>query len=352
LPALRLADARAEGVAAERMTSTAQAPGVDASSPVHEQEALLLAELLRTSRLSLLYAEDGTDKTALLRLGLIPRLCRRAGDRLVPAPLRGAGVVVPFPDRRSRSSTRRREIVVYVDCSDESPLAALREALYKAVAADPTDRLHVGARPREILEDLGRRFDAHLIVLLDRFEALSAYSSDEPIDQFAGELAEAINQPRLPANFLIALAEDAKPQLAGLRSRISGFDDSVLKLTPPRDFSTAAEATWRGEAAAPAALQTLPVLSEILTVPERAPMPGTPVVPGSMSREPAKKKVKRPPPPRVEIRTEDVYAMIETTLSRIVMRAMAAASEQDPRQSWRSNGNAFVPRQRIRTEKF
>ena len=194
----------------QRVTSTAQAPGVDASYQAHEQEALLLVELLRSSRLSLLYAEPGTDKTALLRFGLIPLLCRRAGDRVVPAVVRASGVVVPFPDRRSRSSARaskrRREIVVYFDGWSESPLAALREALYEAVAADQTDRLQSNARLSGILEDLSRRFDAHLIVLLDRFEGLRQASSDDAaIDQFANELAEAINQPQLPANFLIAL---------------------------------------------------------------------------------------------------------------------------------------------------
>ena len=44
------------------MTSTAQAPGLDPAYPAHEQEALLLAALVRNSRLSLLYGEAGSDK--------------------------------------------------------------------------------------------------------------------------------------------------------------------------------------------------------------------------------------------------------------------------------------------------
>jgi hypothetical protein len=303
------------------VTSTAQAPGVDPSYPAHEQEALLLVELLRSSRLSLLYAEPGSDKTALLRFGLIPLLCRRAGDRIVPAAVRTSGVVVPFPDRRSRpsprSSKRRREIVVYVDCRSESPLAALREALYEAVAADPTDRLQVNPRLSGILDDLSRRFDAHLIVLLDRFEDLLEASSNEPIDQFANELAEAINQPQLPANFLIALAEEAKPRLAGLRSRIPGFDDSSLKLAPPRDFRQAVAPPSRQAPSVPAAVEPLPVLTETVIVPEGDPMPAVPTVHASMVQAPAKKKVKHPPLPRVEIKTEDVYAMIDAALARI-----------------------------------
>ena len=147
------------------MTSTAQVPSVEHSYPAHEQEALLLVELLRSSRLSLLYAQARSDKTAFLRQGLTPLLGRRAGDRLVPGAVRASGVVVPFPDRRSRSSARsskrRREIVVYFDDWTDTPVAALREALYGAVGADPADRAKTNARLGGVLEDLSLRFDSH-----------------------------------------------------------------------------------------------------------------------------------------------------------------------------------------------
>ena len=312
-------------MAAERVTSTAQARGVDPSYRAHEQEALLLAELLRNTRLSLLYAEAGTDKTEFLKFGLLPMLSRRAADRLVAAPAQPSGVVIPFLDRRSRatagSSRRRREIVAYVDCSAESPLAALRQALYQAAAADRADWAQANTRLRDILGDLGGRLDAHLIVLLDRYDELTPSSSDESSERFARELAEAINQPRISASFLIALAEDAKPRLEALRRRIPGFDDSSLKLTPERN--PAATPAWRPEPAPSAAVGALPVLTETLTVSEGGPSPALRVE-ESPSRVPAKKKVKRPPPPRVEVKTEDVYAMIEAALSRIAVRAGAS----------------------------
>src|SRR5688572_5677878 len=101
------------------MTAIAQEVCIDPTRQANEQEALLLVELLRSSRLSLLYADVGSDKTGLLRNGLIPLLCRRAGDRLGRAAFRPSGVVVPFPDRRGRSSAYpckpRRQIVVYFD---------------------------------------------------------------------------------------------------------------------------------------------------------------------------------------------------------------------------------------------
>jgi hypothetical protein len=203
----------------------------------------------------------------------------------------------------------------------------LREALYEAVAADPTDRLQANARLSGVLDDLSRRFDAHLIVLLDRFEDLLEASLDEPLDQFANELAEAINQPLLPANFLIALAEEARPRLAGLRSRIPGFDDSSLKLAPPRDFRQGVAPAWREELAAPPAVEALPVLT--VTVPEGDPMAAVPVAHASVIHAPAKKKVKHPPLPRVEIRTEDVYAMIDAALARIAAGMAVGPSDRD-----------------------
>ena len=343
-----------QALAAERVTSTAQAPSAVSSYRAHEPEAQLLAELLRSTRLSLLYAEAGTDKTALLRFGLIPRLSRRAGDRLVPPSVRTSGVVVPFPDRRSRSSAsaskRRRELVVYVDCSDRSPLGAVHEALSESVALDRTIWLQSNARLGELLEDVGRRFESHLIVLLDRFEDLPADSPHECLDQFASELAEAIRQPRLAASFLIAIEEDAKPRLAALRSRIPGFDDSSLRLTPAREFSQGATPAWPPAPADPAGIEALPILSEVLSLPEGAPMPGAPVVAKSTTRVPGKKKVKRAPLPRVEIRTEDVYAMIETALSRIVSKDVTGSPEGLDLP--RSDGNDLAPQRQANERAF
>jgi len=228
-------------------------------------------------------------------------------------------VVVPFPDRRSRSSKRRREIVVYLDDWTDTPLAALRKSLCCAFGADQADQAKTNARLGAVLEDLSQRFDCHFIVLLDRFEDLLQAPSDEAaIARFVNELAEAINQPQLAANFLIALAEEAKPRLAGLRTRIPGFDDSSLKLSPPRDFDTVRAPVRHQEPAGPTVVEALPVLNQTVTVSDRVPVPAPPAGLGSMIQAPAKRKFKQPPF-RLEIRTEDVYAMIESSLARIAM---------------------------------
>ena len=55
----------------------------------------------------------------------------------------------------------------------------------------------------------------------------------------------------------------------------------------------------------------------------------TPVVPDSTSRVPGKKKVKHPPLPRVEVKTEDVYAMIDASLTRITAGLAVGTSDRE-----------------------
>ena len=307
------------------MTSKAHASDFERSGQPHDQEARLLVQLLRTSRLALLYAEDGANKTALLRQELMPLLGRRAND-VVPAVVRTSGVVVPFPDRRGRpslrSSKRKREMVVHFDDWTETPLKGLRDAVHLATATGPGEQLAPSMWLSEVLDDLGRRLDAHLIILLDRFEDFLRVPTQGPgHTQFVKELAEAISLPEMPASFLIALDEEARPLLARLQASIPGIDDFSLKLARPRAFKAPAAPRIVASAEAPkptppVALDALPVLTEALVTPTALPTP----IPTSRadSTVQARRRLKaKSPLPRPEVRSEDVYAMIEEALSRI-----------------------------------
>lgn len=286
----------------------------------------MLAQLLRTSRLALLFGETGSDKTALLKSGLMPLLRRRAGDTAGPVAARESGVVVPFPDRRRRASARtakrRREFVVYFDDWAETPLESLKARIHLAAATDPAEVHAMPERLSEILALLGRRLEADFIILLDRFEAfLQAPSGREDITQFANELTEAINQEQLPANFLIALDEEARPRLAALRAGIPGFDDFSLKLTcaPGSRPAGAPPPSPAAAIAVHAAPASQPVLTEVSTAPTNLATPNPVAGAVRPNPRPRKPKEKREPPPRVVVRTEDVYALIETTLARVAV---------------------------------
>ena len=313
------------------MTSTAQASTPDPACHAYDREAHLLAELLRSSRLSLLYAEPGADKTSVLRLALMPLLGRRNGDQSAPAAVRASGVVVPFLDRRgrspSRAARRRRELVVYCSEWGESPVAALRASIERAVTPDRTATTERPARLGEMLEHLSPRVDASFIVLLDRFEdVLRGPAPRSSVAQLVDELAEAVQDPQLPANFLIAVADDAAPGLAGLRARIPGFDDFSLRLATPKGFDPGATSARTSEAP-PTAIDLLPILTETLIVSDGEPAPPPRSDLASKAPEP-KKKVKRTAPPRVPVVVADVYAMIETELSRIALHTAAEARPQ------------------------
>ena len=62
-------------------------------------EAQMLVELLRLSRLTVLYGAEGAGKTTLLKTNVLPLLRGRAPDNRPPQDGKPR-VVVPFPDRR------------------------------------------------------------------------------------------------------------------------------------------------------------------------------------------------------------------------------------------------------------
>lgn len=316
--------------------ATAPAPAFESSGPAHDHEARLLSDVLRSSRLALLFGEAGSDKTAFLKNGLMPVLHRRASDRLTPPAARETGVVVPFADRRRRSpapaSKRRLEVVVYFDGWGDAPLAALQASIHQAAGRSPAAPAQVPPHLSETLAALSGQLDASFIILLDRFEEFLQSPADrEDIVRFTNELVDAVTQVRLPANFLISLNEQARPRLASLRGRIPGFDDYSLKLPQPpglRPTSSSAHVPALPETAPVAAV---PTLSEAVALPIVAPTaPAETALAAAASRTAAQPKLKLPAPPRPPVTTEQVYALIEATLAHTATPVGPPRSPADP----------------------
>ena len=314
------------------VTSTESSSVSDGLLQAHDQEARLLAELLRTSRLALLFGQVGADKTALLQHDLMPLMRRRTVDQATSALVRETRVVVPFQERRSRdaihASKHKREIIVYFDDWTDAPLAALQTRIHQAAAVPaPTHTAHP-ASLRDTLNALTGRLNATIIILLDRFEQLLKTPTDRPGSaEFTDELVEAINEESLAANFLIALDDEARPKLASLRSRIPGFDDFSLTLAGLPTRTPVAPAGQLLAPPCPVAIGILPVLNEAVS--DRGPV----VTPPSMSLAAASKrptatkpKAKLPPPSRAVVKTDDVYALIQVTLARTATQGMAESA--------------------------
>lgn len=291
----------------------------DAINPRLAQEARLLVALLRSARLALLFGEPGSEKSAFLQSSLLPLLQRRAEDQPVPAPVRETGVVVPFPDRRARSGSARpkREVVVLFDDWSGVPLPALRASLRQAAASN-APAVPAAAPPlSDDIRTLSERFDIHFIVILDRFEEfLRLPAQREGATEFSDALVEALNASTLPANFLLSMDEAARPALGNLRRRIPGFDDFSLKLP-----------------GAVVAAKPPPIPAPPAAAPIAAPAGhATP----QARAEPTPPVIKPPTPVRAPIKTQDVYAFIENTLSH-------TASDNDCEPFLGSQPGALVP---------
>jgi hypothetical protein len=100
-----------------------------------------------------------------------------------------------------------------------------------AAGAEAAEHVLVRIPLADELDALGSELDASFIILLDRCEEfLCASTPNIGIAELVDELVGAINRPGLPANFLMALDEFARPRLADLRGRIPGIDDFSLRL--------------------------------------------------------------------------------------------------------------------------
>jgi len=320
------------------VTSSAPSPEIDLSWQMREREARLLAELMRTSRLTVLYGETGPGRTALLTDGVVPLLRRRESDTVGKTP-REARVVIPFPDRRSRQSGRHSarlaELVVFCDTWSGEPLSGLRKCILEATPTRAAAIELSGAGLADMLDALGKRHDLQFLIVLDRFEELVGL--DVAInDPFIHEFCEAVNRVGLCANFLLSLSDDAKPRLEGLRRRIQGFDDFSVRLL-----------RWNSVVEHPPVLDNVKLVDAANTSPERAvprlqdevqilrkaeskvTLPAADRSRSSDKAARARAKLARAAAgPRVPIETSAVYAFIESTLTET-----AKSSQFDPWQS-------------------
>src|SRR5687768_5687735 len=162
-----------------------------------EQEVALLVDMVRLSRVTLLVAEPGSDKSGLLRGAVLPLLS--------PEGLNGYG-----------------EIAVLFDAWDETPLPALHARIRQAAAgrdaAVPlTDPGSLAASLKAWQEALGVTF----LIIFDRFEDyLRAPPDRTSIAEFEESFVQVLNDPAIRANFLLAFDKEAEPLLARLRDRV------------------------------------------------------------------------------------------------------------------------------------
>ena len=155
------------------------------------EREVIVANLL-ASRLTVLYGASGVGKTSLLRAAVTPAL-RGVSDAAV----------------------------VFYSSWAGDPRHGLGEAIDSAVGIESSGSL------TERLAAASEAVGGDVYAILDQFEEYFLYHER---DEFADELAAAIREPGLRANFLLGLREDALAKLDAFKGRIPNLFANYLRL--------------------------------------------------------------------------------------------------------------------------
>jgi FHA domain len=171
-----------------------------------ERDERIIASNLHAAALTVLYGATGAGKSSVLLAGVVPRL--RAEARLA---------VVAFRD------WQRRDFLT--DLKAECVRAA------GAALGEPPEGLDVTSPLDELLLEISACVGGPVFVILDQFEE---YFANHPIqngeEPFEPELARVVNRSDLDAGVLIALREDALPDMDRFRPRIPGLLANTIRL--------------------------------------------------------------------------------------------------------------------------
>jgi hypothetical protein len=190
-------------------------------------EARLIAELLRVSRLTILCSAPGAGRTTILRHDVLRLLGRRAEDRCLAE--RGGGVVVPFPERRA-AHEQPTEVALFFDAWGDAPLIDLQTRIASALIVRRL-RVHPPFPPlAECLAAWSRQLHVRFLFIFDRFEQIASASRSSPaVAAFDDALVAIVNSP-VPVNVLVSIRDDALPLLDRYRERIPTFGDASVRL--------------------------------------------------------------------------------------------------------------------------
>jgi TRAP-type uncharacterized transport system substrate-binding protein len=317
-----------------------------ALSPLHEsrvREAQLLADMLRISRLTVLYGASGTGRTTLLTTGVLPLLRRRAADRKPPQASEPR-VVVPFPHCRRSDRTARAEVALFFDEWDGLPLVRLNAWLLSALPSGAGSQL--GAPFPSLAENFAfwsKELGVRFLILLDQFEQFLTAPRNRPgIPEFDDEFARVLGDPRLPVNFLVSVREDAEPSMERLRASMTGLGDASLRLYPldmpkPSALQPRPESLRAATAPALVASETLtgtPPLSEMPAVPSAediAVEPAAAEVESETAERPDESEV--PPAaeaPAVAFTPAEIPQALDETSTTAGVAALQAARLDEP----------------------
>ena len=185
-----------------------------------QQDIGIITRNLRAWRLTVLYGESGVGKSSVLRAGVIDKLRQEIEQNLKDYGIPKLAVVV-FPSLEDESRWQ------------ENLLGRLLEQIEIGIKKFQPD-INLPERQMSLVETFkdwaqqlgGSTRKGKLFVILDQFEQYLLEYSPKDDDKFASELANAINDPFLPVNFLISIRTESIAKLDYFKERI---EEDLLK---------------------------------------------------------------------------------------------------------------------------
>ena len=163
---------------------------------------MIVANLL-ASRLSVLYGASGVGKSSVLLAGVQPLLRRTAG-----------AVVVVFREWQTREFPHHLK-------------TALLDEAGRVLGTRPD--LMPGQTLHELIEEIHRRSQAPVSLILDQFEEYFVYHPDGD-EAFEAELARAVNSRATDLHTMISLREEGLSSLDRFELRIPSILSNLLRL--------------------------------------------------------------------------------------------------------------------------
>jgi hypothetical protein len=172
-----------------------------------EDERLIVSNLM-ANRLTVVYGPTGVGKSSVINAGVLRRIRRLAASDVEMLSER---TIVP---------------ILYREWQVGDARSPLMRQVCEAVDLGWRDNEH--STLSELLATANKVSGATILVILDQFEEHFVYEA--PGSEFDKELAEAITDESLAANFLLSLREDSLAALDRYRGSIPGLFESSLRL--------------------------------------------------------------------------------------------------------------------------
>jgi len=178
-----------------------------------ERETEVTVANLLASRLTILYGPSGVGKSSLLRAGAVRRVRELAGKRAIGRGPDGAIVVV--------SAWADDPVAAVADA-----VAGEVRALVKRSVPAPAD----GSSLADVIAHWSTVLDGDIYLVLDQLEEHFVYHEGHGPGTLVGELPEVVLRPRLRANVLLSLRDDALAQLDVFKSSVPNLFANYLRL--------------------------------------------------------------------------------------------------------------------------